>query len=39
MNKKLITLTGIATVVALLGLGCSMSPAMTHSMSGSMAAT
>ena len=39
MNKKLITLTGIATVVALLGVGCSMSPAMTHSMSGSMAAT
>jgi hypothetical protein len=39
MNKKLITLAGIATVVALLGVGCSMSPAITHSMSGSMAAT
>lgn len=39
MSKKFVRLTGGAIVVALLTLGCSMSPATTHAMSGSMPAT
>ena len=37
MNKKWIRLTGGAAILALLTVGCTMSPSMTHSMSGSMA--
>ena len=39
MNGKFVKLTGGAIIVALLALGCSMSPSMTHAMSGSMPAT
>jgi len=39
MNRKFVKLTGGAIIVALLTLGCSMSPSMTHALSGSMPAT
>ena len=39
MNGKFVKLTGGAIIVALLTMGCSMSPSMTHAMSGSMPAT
>src|SRR5712691_2854625 len=39
MNKQWIRLTGGVATVALLAVGCSMSPSMTHAMPGSMAGT
>ena len=39
MNKQWIRLAGGVATVALLAVGCSMSPSMTHAMPGSMAGT
>src|SRR5439155_15069063 len=39
MNKQWIRLAGGVATVALLAVGCSMSPSMTHAMPGSMAVT
>src|SRR2546430_15222507 len=39
MNKQWIRLAGGVATVALLGVGCSMSPSMTPAMPGSMAGT
>src|SRR2546430_13416843 len=39
MNKQWIRLAGGVATVALLAVGCSMSPSMTHAMPSSMAGT
>src|SRR2546429_7056809 len=39
MNKQWIRLAGGVATLALLAVGCSMSPSMTHAMPGSMAGT